>query len=53
MSRMIDVALTEVEIVTLTHLVENEIDCGEYYGNREQYYRRLARIKKALMEAKP
>lgn len=39
---------TETETNTILRLVEERIEDGCYYGNKEQYYKRLARIKLQL-----
>ena len=48
MKRKVSVTLTRPELDTIWNLVHEKIEDGSYYGNREQYYARLDRIKEAL-----
>lgn len=46
--KLYNVRLTLPEINTLATLVEERIEDGSYYGNREHYYRRIETIKEKL-----
>lgn len=47
------IKFTEVETSTILTLVEERIEDGCYYGNKEQYYKRLDRIKLKLVDSYP
>lgn len=48
MSREKVVKLTEVEANFILTLIENNENEGWYYGNKEQYFKRLERVKAKL-----
>ncbi len=48
---MDEIKFTEIEVNTMLNLVDSEIEEGCYYGNKEQYYKRLAKIKLKLKDS--
>lgn len=44
------IEFTSTELSTLFNLVLNEIDSGDYYGNKDQYYTRLNKIRDKMQE---
>ena len=44
---------TEVEINTILTLINNNIEKGWYYGNKEQYFTRLNKIKMKFESEQP
>jgi len=51
MRRTIPVKLTQVEIDHILNLIHDSEREGSYYGPREQYWKRSARIRGKLKEA--
>jgi len=47
---MVKTKFTQVEKETILTLLEKNIEEGWYYGNKEQYFKRLQKIKEKLEE---